>query len=112
MQRRVASLLAASLLSVWVSAAAAAPSARPHAGLKPYEVLVHGTVRSVDARSNTILLAYGPLETAPSGERTCLLDPPRVRLRPGEKVEAIADTRHWRWRLRGVRELLPGQEGD
>jgi len=90
-------------------AAFGAPTvAAAHRGLQPYEILVHGTVRQVDARNNTILLAYAPLETAPGGERTCLiLDGRNLRLRSGEEIEAVADTRHWRWALRGIHEMLP-----
>ncbi len=73
----------------------------------PYEVVLYGTIRSIDVRDHLVTIAYAPLDTAPGGVRRM-----RVRsntmlagLLPGDPVQAIADTRHQRWVIRDLRRL-------
>ncbi len=73
----------------------------------PYEVVLYGTIRSIDVRDHLVTIAYAPLDTAPGGVRRM-----RVRttsmlegLLPGDPIQAIADTRHRRWVIRDLRRL-------
>jgi Cu/Ag efflux protein CusF len=73
----------------------------------PYEVVLYGTIRSIDVRDRLVTIAYAPLDTAPGGVRRM-----RVRstamlegLLPGDPIEAIADTRHRRWVIRDLHRL-------
>lgn len=73
----------------------------------PYEVVLYGTIRSIDVRDRLVTIAYAPLDTAPGGVRRM-----RVRsgamlegLLPGDPIQAIADTRHRRWVIRDLHRL-------
>ncbi len=75
--------------------------------LRPYEVLLYGTVRRIDAPHRLIVIAYAPLDTAPGGIRRMRLEPhERVGyLQLGDPIQAIADTRRTLWVVRDVRRM-------
>ncbi len=68
---------------------------------------VSGTVISVDRRHHLFSLRHGPLETAPAGTVTCLLANVQTleRLRPGDHIDAFAQTDRHPWLLRDPRIL-------
>lgn len=75
--------------------------------LRPYEVLVYGTVRKIDVRHRLIVVAYAPLDTAPGGVRAVRVAPSETLryLEKGDPIEAIADTRRTLWVVHDVRRL-------
>jgi Cu/Ag efflux protein CusF len=75
--------------------------------IRPYEVLLYGTVRSVDLRHGRITIAYAPLDTAPGGIRSMLvIDRGDLRLfERGDPIQAIADTRRTPWHVRDLHRM-------
>jgi Cu/Ag efflux protein CusF len=75
--------------------------------LRPYEVVLYGTVRSIDARHHRITIAYAPLDTAPGGIRAMRIADavPAGELERGDSVQAIADTRRTPWIVRDLRRM-------
>jgi Cu/Ag efflux protein CusF len=75
--------------------------------VRPYEVLLYGTVRAVNATARTVTIAYAPLETEAGGIRSMrVFDPVQLEgLRRGDPVQAIADTRRTPWTVRGLRRM-------
>jgi Cu/Ag efflux protein CusF len=75
--------------------------------IRPYEVVLYGTVRSVDLRHGRITIAYAPLDTAPGGIRSMRVTDRRdleffVR---GDPIQAIADTRRTPWVVRDLHRM-------
>ena len=75
--------------------------------IAPYEVVLYGTIRSIDARDRLVRIAYAPLDTAPGGVRTMRVHDAKLLagLEPGDPIQAIADTRRSRWIVRDLRRL-------
>ena len=75
--------------------------------LRPYEVLLYGTVRKIDVPHRLIVIAYAPLDTAPGGIRTMRVDPQEGLdfLERGDPIQAIADTRRTLWVVRDVHRM-------
>ncbi|MBD5604151.1 MAG: copper-binding protein [Candidatus Eremiobacteraeota bacterium] len=97
---------ARSVLLCALAATLVAATRQPPA-LRPFEVLLYGTVRTVDARDRLVTIAYAPLDTAPGGIRTMRVRDPAslVDLRRGDPIQAIADTRRRRWVVRDLHRM-------
>ena len=69
---------------------------------------VYGTIVRVDVRRGTLLLRHGPLDTAPSGTERCRLANREGlrRLRPGDRVRALAETDRHPWLLTDAELIL------
>ncbi len=77
------------------------------AAVRPYEVVLYGTVRSVNPPARSITIAYAPLDTAAGGIRIMHVTDaePLAGFRRGDPVQAIADTRRTPWTVRDVRRM-------